>query len=147
MSTLKRSVIVTGGGSGIGLAMSRYFASEGHFVSIFDVNSEAGSKIAGRLSTEFPNATITFQKCDVSSWENQAAAFKKVYEERGSIDIVMANAGISEQGSTTAVDLREEEPTEPRLDAIKVNLIGVVYSECRKLERCEHDSLTSPQKP
>jgi len=124
----KKSVIVTGGGSGIGLAMSRHFASEGHFVAIFDVNTEAGTKIVGKLSTEYPNATVTFRKCDVSSWEDQAAAFKEVYEKRGTIDIVMANAGISEQGSTTAIDLREEEPTEPRLGAIKVNLIGVVYT-------------------
>ncbi|OIW35680.1 NAD(P)-binding protein [Coniochaeta ligniaria NRRL 30616] len=108
--------------------MSRHFASEGHFVCIFDLNTEAGSKIAGQLSTEYPNATVTFRKCDVSSWEDQAAAFKEVYQKRGTIDIVMANAGISEQGSTTVVDLREEEPTAPRLGAINVNLIGVVYT-------------------
>jgi NAD(P)-dependent dehydrogenase (short-subunit alcohol dehydrogenase family) len=125
----KKSVIVTGGGSGIGLAMSRHFASEGHSVAIFDVNQEAGAKIAGELSTEFPDSKITFQKCDVSSWQDQASAFKEVYEKRGTIDIVMANAGVSEQGSTTAIDLSEDEPTEPKLSAIKVNMIGVVYSE------------------
>lgn len=129
----KKSVIVTGGGSGIGLAMSRHFASEGHSVAIFDVNAAAGAKIAGELSSEFPNASVTFRRCDVSSWEDQAAAFKEVYENRGAIDIVMANAGISEQGSTTAIDLREEEPTEPRLAVIKINLIGVVYSKFERL--------------
>lgn len=128
----KSSVIVTGGGSGIGLAMSRHFASEGHSLAIFDVNAEAGAKIAGELSSEFPSASVTFRKCDVSSWEDQAAAFKDVYEKRGSIDIVMANAGISEQGSTTAVDMREDEPTEPHLGVIKVNMIGVIYSKFEK---------------
>ena len=136
----KKSVIVTGGGSGIGLAMSRHFASEGHSVAIFDVNQEAGARIASKLSSEFPDAEVTFRKCDVSSWEDQAAAFKDVYEKRGSIDIVMANAGISEQGSTTAIDLREEQPTEPKLGALKVNLVGVVYCMFSQVTRPSQSS-------
>jgi NAD(P)-dependent dehydrogenase (short-subunit alcohol dehydrogenase family) len=124
----KKSVIVTGGGSGIGLAMARHFASEGHRVAILDLNSESGVKVAAELSTEYPSSAVSFRKCDVSSWDEQAAAFKDIYETHGGVDVVMANAGISEQGSTTAIDLSEETPTEPRLGAIKVNLIGVVYS-------------------
>ncbi|KAB5581022.1 15-hydroxyprostaglandin dehydrogenase [Coniochaeta sp. 2T2.1] len=127
-SAQMKSVIVTGGGSGIGLAMSRHFASEGHNVAIFDVNAESGAKIASELSSKHPNATVTFRKSDVSSWDDLAAAFKEVYEQRGSIDIVMANAGVSEQGSSSAVDLSEAEPTKPRLKVFDVNLTGVVYT-------------------
>lgn len=130
----KKTVIVTGGGSGIGLAMSRHFASEGHNLTIFDVNDTAGTKIEKELASEFPNIQVEFQRCDVSSWEDQAAAFKHVYDTRGRIDIVMANAGISEQGSTSAIDMKEKEPSKPRLKVLDVNLTGVVYSEFQDTE-------------
>ena len=130
--TQKKTVIVTGGGSGIGLAMSKHFASKGHNLTIFDVNAESGAKIASQLAAEHKDAAVSFQKCDVSSWENQVAAFKEVYQKHGSIDIVMANAGISEQGSTSAINLKEAEPSKPRLKVLDVNLTGVIYSEFRK---------------
>ncbi|KAL2183961.1 NAD(P)-binding protein [Thermothelomyces heterothallicus CBS 203.75] len=124
----KKSVIVTGGGSGIGLAMARHFASEGHRVAILDLNQEAGAEVAAQLSNDHPEAEISFRRCDVSSWQEQAAAFEEVYQAYGSIDVVMANAGISEQGVTTAIDLREDKPTEPRLKVLGVNLFGVIYT-------------------
>ncbi|KAK3689960.1 hypothetical protein B0T22DRAFT_481142 [Podospora appendiculata] len=129
-TVIPKSVIVTGGASGIGLTMSRHFASWGYRVAILDINADSGPGIATEIAAEFPESTVSFRKCDVSSWDDQAAAFKAVFHEHGGgIDIVMANAGISEQGSTTAVDLAEvDEPLPPKLAAIQVNLIGVMYS-------------------
>lgn len=132
MSNQQKSVIVTGGCSGIGLTMARHFASEHHRVTIFDVSpDETGQETARTLSSNYPPAKVSFKRCDVSSWDAQAAAFKEVYEEHGRIDIVMANAGISEQsqGSTSAINLQEETPSKPRLKVLDVNLTGVVYSE------------------
>lgn len=126
-TTSKKSVIVTGGGSGIGLAMVRHFASMGHHIAILDVNHDSGVKVAADVSANFPSATVTFKKCDVSSWEEQAAVFKEVYQRHGSIDILMANAGISEQGKSSVVNLQEDTPSEPRLGTISVNLVGVIY--------------------
>lgn len=126
----RKSVLVTGGGSGIGLAMARHFASEGHLVAVLDVNAASGAKVVADLAAEFPAATIAFKKCDVTSWTDQAKVFAEVYEEHGArLDVVMANAGISEQGGSSSVDLTEETPSEPRLGAINVNLVGVVYCE------------------
>jgi NAD(P)-dependent dehydrogenase (short-subunit alcohol dehydrogenase family) len=138
MEAGRKSVVVTGGGSGIGLAMTRHFASEGHLVAILDVNTASGLKVAAELASEYPNAQVTFKKCDVSSWKEQAAVFKEVFEEHGGkIDVVLANAGISEQGETSSVDLKEETPSEPRLGAINVNLIGVIYCESGAPSRFE----------
>lgn len=126
----QKSVLVTGGGSGIGLAMVRHFASEGHRVAILDVNAAAGAKVAADVAAEYPSAGISFKKCDVSSWSEQAAVFKEVYGEHGNrLDVVMANAGISEQGTTSSVDLKEDTPSEPRLAVMNVNLTGVIYCE------------------
>ncbi|KAL2141388.1 hypothetical protein VTI28DRAFT_2474 [Corynascus sepedonium] len=124
----RKSVIVTGGASGIGLAMVRYFASQGHRIAILDLNEEVGVKTAGQLSNDYPQAEISFRKCDVSSWQDQASAFEDVFQKHGALDTVLANAGISEQGVTTAIDLREETPTEPRLKVLNINLLGVIYS-------------------
>ncbi|KAI1370531.1 NAD(P)-binding protein [Hypoxylon crocopeplum] len=122
------SVIVTGGASGLGLSMTQYFASQGHIVTIFDVNTDAGHKVAAEVASQHPQATVSFKRCDVTSWDGQATAFKEVYEKHGAIDIVMANAGISEQGASSLTLVEEEEPSQPRLRTLDVNLTGVIYS-------------------
>ncbi|KAK4187854.1 hypothetical protein QBC35DRAFT_219114 [Podospora australis] len=129
-----KSIIVTGACSGIGLAVVRHFASqpEGHQIALLDVNAGEGPGVAAKLAEEFPQVAgkTSFHKCDVSSWEEQTAVFKEVFALHGNrLDVVFANAGISEQGVTTLVD-REEggEPTKPRLKVLEINLFGVVYS-------------------
>ncbi|KAK3313952.1 hypothetical protein B0H66DRAFT_567447 [Apodospora peruviana] len=125
----RKSAIVTGGASGIGLAMSRHFASQGHRVAILDVDTNSGPQIAAYVAAEYPYSTVSFKKCDVTSWDEQAAVFKEVYEEHGGrLEIVMANAGVSEQGATTAVHLDEDSPSPPRLTVLNINLIGTIYT-------------------
>ncbi|KAK3346312.1 hypothetical protein B0T25DRAFT_276340 [Lasiosphaeria hispida] len=127
--TAPKSVIVTGGASGIGLAMSRYFASLGSQVAILDVNTDSGAKVAAELATEYPQATVSFKQCDVTLWDEQAAVFQEVYHGHSDrIDVVMANAGVSEQGVTTIVDLGEDTPSPPKLKSLNINLIGTIYS-------------------
>lgn len=124
----RQSIIVTGGASGIGLAMTRHFASEGHRIAILDVNQHTGPAVMAEVAADYPQATLSFKKCDVSSWQEQAAVFKEVFEEHGKrLDIVMANAGLSEQGSSSLVSVEEDEPVQPTLRTVNVNLIGVIY--------------------
>ncbi|KAF4980388.1 hypothetical protein FDECE_17897 [Fusarium decemcellulare] len=119
-------VIVTGGASGLGLAMVRWFVSNGNRVAIFDINNIAGSIIVEELGREFPDSSITFACCDIQSWEQQLEAFKRTVEQYGRIDIVVANAGIAEVGKL----LQEEgdnELTKPALTTLNVNLVGLIY--------------------
>ncbi|KAF4463229.1 Short chain dehydrogenase reductase [Fusarium albosuccineum] len=119
-------VIVTGGASGLGLAMVRWFVSNGNRVAIFDINSSAGSIIVEELGREFPDSSITFACCDIQSWEQQLEAFKRTVEQYGRIDIVVANAGIAEVDQL----LREgdNELTKPALTTLNVNLVGLIYT-------------------
>lgn len=132
----EKTVIVTGGASGIGLAVVEHFASQGNNVAIFDVNLEVGKQVVSNISNKNPQAKVLFKKCDVSSWKSQTEAFKDVFNEFGRIDIVMANAGISEQGASAMSGIEEDEPKEPNLKIMDVNLSGVIYSESRPTMSC-----------
>ncbi|KAJ4414930.1 hypothetical protein N0V82_007643 [Gnomoniopsis sp. IMI 355080] len=123
-----RVAIVSGGASGIGLAMSQHFASEGYDVAIFDVDVKAGKDIVSQLASEHPQMRVVFKLCDVSSWQSQAQNFKEVHGEFGRIDVVCANAGISEKGTSALASIETDEPVEPNLKTMDVNLSGVIYS-------------------
>lgn len=124
---VRKTAIVSGGASGIGLAMAEYFASQGYNVAIFDVTVDTGKETASRLATENSPAQIIFRECDVSSWKSQSEGFKQVYDEFGRIDIVCANAGISEKGASAMGTIEADEPQEPNLKIMDVNLAGVIY--------------------
>ncbi|KAK8120206.1 hypothetical protein PG999_004326 [Apiospora kogelbergensis] len=128
MDTNRQTTIVTGGSSGIGLAMAKHFASKGHHLFILDLSTETGEAVAQQLSSEYPGAIVSFKKSDVSSWDELARAFKDIYASQGGIHTVMANAGISEQGSSSLLTQDEEEPSQPNLKVLDVNMTGVVYT-------------------
>lgn len=129
MSSPHKSIIVTGGASGIGLAMTKYFAEQGHKIAVLDVNASQGPSIISAVQDQYPHSMLTFRKCDVSSWDEQAKVFKEINELHGGIDIVMANAGLSDRGANTITILDEEEPSAPNLVTVNVNFVGVLYCE------------------
>lgn len=126
---LQKVAIVSGGASGIGLAMSQHFASEGYNVAIFDVDARAGKEVISQIASTHPGVKVTFKLCDVSSWQNQAQNFKEVHSDFGRIDVVCANAGISEKGTSALGSIETDEPVEPNLKIMDVNLSGVIYCE------------------
>ncbi|KAK3934385.1 hypothetical protein QBC46DRAFT_454232 [Diplogelasinospora grovesii] len=140
----RKSIIVTGGASGIGLSMVRHFLSQGHSVAVLDIISGQQSVVAQKLSAEYPggSAKVSFHQCDVSSWEEQAAVFRRVYELHGGLDVCMANAGISEGATSSLITLEESsgsggetggtggagECSKPKLKVVDVNFVGVIYT-------------------
>jgi len=83
-----RTAIVTGAGSGIGLATVRRFADEGANVVAVDIDADAGSKAAAESGGVFVQA-------DVSDAGDVTRAFAAARETYGSVDIAFNNAGIS----------------------------------------------------
>jgi NAD(P)-dependent dehydrogenase (short-subunit alcohol dehydrogenase family) len=80
--------VVTGAGSGIGLATVRRFAAEGAKVVCADVDAASGEAAATEIGG-------TFISVDVTSEDEVAAMFSKTIETYGGLDVVFNNAGIS----------------------------------------------------
>jgi NAD(P)-dependent dehydrogenase (short-subunit alcohol dehydrogenase family) len=87
-----KSVIVTGGASGIGRAYAEVMADNKARVSIFDID-EAGLKTVVE-EMQASGADVWGQTVDVSDRPAMAAAFDAVADRHGRIDVVFANAGI-----------------------------------------------------
>lgn len=85
--------MVTGGGSGIGLAISKALAREGSSVVIIDVNKEAGESAAEGIRQTGANAR--FFQCDVSNADSVKAAVSVAVESHGRLDCIVNNAAIS----------------------------------------------------
>ena len=83
-----RVAVITGGGSGIGLASARRLASEGAKVVIGDVDENAGARAAEEVGG-------LFVKVDVTDAEQVDALFQSTVDQFGSVDVAFNNAGIS----------------------------------------------------
>ncbi|MGV9804329.1 3-oxoacyl-ACP reductase [Micromonospora chersina] len=83
-----RVAVVTGAGSGIGLATVRRFAAEGARVVCVDIDAEAGKRAADEVAGEFVAA-------DVADEGAVRELFDGVAERHGRVDVAFNNAGIS----------------------------------------------------
>ena len=77
-----RSVLVTGGNRGIGLAIARRFAADGDSVT---VTSRSGDLMDG----------LPVVRCDVRDAASVDAAFGVVEADQGPVDVLVANAGVA----------------------------------------------------
>ena len=79
---MSRSVLVTGGNRGIGLAIARALAEDGNAVTV-----------AHRSGT--PPAGLSGVHCEVTDTASVDAAFKQVEADQGPIEVLVANAGVT----------------------------------------------------
>jgi beta-ketoacyl ACP reductase len=100
-----RTVLVTGGNRGIGLAIAQAFAANGDRVAVTHRGSGAPDGLFG-------------VECDVTSTEQVDAAFKAIEAELGSVEVLVANAGIADD----TLLMRMSEETFSRV--VDANLTG-----------------------
>ena len=93
-----RSVLVTGGNRGIGLATAQALLKDGHRVA---VTSRSGDPVDDLLSL----------RCDVTDDEQVEAAFLAAEAEHGPVEVLVANAGISKDGLLLRCGVEDFEAT------------------------------------
>ena len=106
-----RSVLVTGGSRGIGLAIARSFAA-------------AGDRVAVTHHSTPPPEGMFAGKCDVGDPAGVGEAVTAVTEHQGPIEVLVANAGITRDGLAVRMSDRDW------YDVLDTNLTGV-WSACR----------------
>jgi 3-oxoacyl-[acyl-carrier protein] reductase len=84
-------VLVTGGNRGIGLAVARAFAAQGDAVAI--THRRAG----GKRPVDLPEGLLPVP-CDVTDTDAVDAAFAAVEAEHGPVQVLVSNAGITDDG-------------------------------------------------
>lgn len=110
-----KNVIVTGGASGIGLAIVRRFAEEGGTVSLLDMNAEAGKQAAVKLVSEGLN--VQFIRCNVAEVTDVESAIARIDRPH----VLINNAGVAHVGNV-------EQTSPEELDRLyNINVKGMFH--------------------
>ncbi|KKJ99517.1 MULTISPECIES: 3-oxoacyl-ACP reductase FabG [unclassified Micromonospora] len=102
---MARTVLVTGGNRGIGLAIAQAFAKQGDRVAVTHRSGDAPEGLFG-------------VRCDVTDAESVDAAFAAIEAELGPVEVLVANAGITDD--TLIMRMSEEQFTR----VLDTNLTG-----------------------
>jgi 2-hydroxycyclohexanecarboxyl-CoA dehydrogenase len=86
-----QTVIVTGGGGGIGGATCRRFAAEGAKVAVFDLNLQAAQAVAEGILAQGGRAQA--YACDIADRATVDAAVAATEADLGPVDVLVNNAG------------------------------------------------------
>lgn len=115
-----KTIIVTGGGGGIGLAIAQRFISEGANVVMADINMDQLRKAATQIKAANDPAPLLYE-CDVSQEKQVRSTITTAIEHFGSIDIVVNNAGLM------IFKKLEEHTTDDWMRILNVDLMGAFY--------------------
>ncbi len=112
-SLQNKKAVVTGGGSGIGKAISVLFAKQGAEVHIVELTQESAEEAVAEINAL--GGKVVAHACNVANHEQVVATFEKI----GALDILVNNAGIAHVGKVDTT-------TETDFDRImNVNVKGV----------------------
>lgn len=123
-----KRVLVTGGASGIGEAISRVFTEAGAFVTIADVNKSQSEALAQELN----GSAVT---CDITDEPSVKAAFAGL----GRLDVLVNNAGIGMVGSVEETELSDFQ----RLFRVNVEGAFLVTKYAAPLLTASHGSIVN----
>ena len=107
--------VVTGGGSGIGLAISKTFAQQGAIVDILEMDGETGEAAVKEITKT--GSTASSHVCDVTQPDKVKETFDNIINSRGRLDCLINNAGIAHVGNV----LTTKEEDFDRVFSVNVN--------------------------
>lgn len=92
-----RSVLISGGASGIGAEMVKAFSAQGAAVTFIDIDEKEGAKLAAE-------AGAVFSACDVTDIPELRIAIANIEQMRGGIDVLINNAGKDDRHALSEVE-------------------------------------------
>jgi NAD(P)-dependent dehydrogenase (short-subunit alcohol dehydrogenase family) len=114
-----KTAFVTGGASGIGLALGRAFAQAGMKVMLADIETEALAAAVKSLHNSGPD--VRGVRCDVADPLSVEHAAEASYEAFGNVHVVCNNAGVAGSGGIDTISL------DSWRWVLDVNLMGVLH--------------------
>jgi NAD(P)-dependent dehydrogenase (short-subunit alcohol dehydrogenase family) len=105
MSNSGKRIFITGGASGLGLAIAKRYASEGWRVCIGDVNDKRGAEAKKELSAHAQE--VMYLHCDVTGDSDLQTAADRLVKRWGGVDVVVNNAGVAQAGPIEDVSLTD----------------------------------------
>lgn len=129
MNHQHRTVLVTGGASGIGAVLVERYAQEGAAVGFVDRNAKAGNALAERLNGL--GHRVCFTVADVADLDACGEACRMIESQLGPVDTLVNNAGISPKHDGLPAPIWRMDPLEWQR-VIDVNL-NSVFNFCRLL--------------
>ena len=139
MNTEQSVIVITGAGGGLGAAMARRFASRGARLALLDYRSDTLETLASSLDTADEDRLLL--PCDVSSEADVDAAFARVTEHFGQLDVLVNNAGITRDALTLKFrngEVVSRMSLEDWQAVIDVNLTGVFLCGRAAAEQMMH---------
>lgn len=131
-----QTAYVTGGASGIGLAVAKAMNERGMRIVIADINlqaaQEAVKELQGSAATEAQHLAV---EVDVSSWESQLAAFEQAIEAVKRLDVVVVNAGVGEKVFVPNDGGQGSGFIKPNLRILEVDLNGFLYTSALAIQQ------------
>ncbi|KPI34541.1 Diacetyl [(S)-acetoin forming] [Cyphellophora attinorum] len=115
--------IVTGGASGIGLAIVKLLVTKSYQVVIADRNAKLGEQEARQLGSA---DQVVFVEVNISDWTSQTQLYEETKATFGRIDVVFANAGFGEQAPS--LNSMPVELVQPDTSVIDVCFRGTLFS-------------------
>jgi glucose 1-dehydrogenase len=115
----KRTIIITGGASGIGRATAMKFAAEGDQVVVADFNEPGGKETVEAIRQSGGEAM--FVQTDVSKFDQVESLIEQTVDQYGTLHVMFNNAGIGGRKHLLDYDLADYERV------IGVNQNGVFY--------------------
>jgi 15-hydroxyprostaglandin dehydrogenase (NAD) len=112
--------LITGGSSGIGLALAKHLIAKGWDIVLADLQPP-------EASADLPKDRTLYISTDVASFESQARMFEAAFQWRNRLDVAALNAGIDDRDDIFASIDPSDPPSKPDMSTFEVDLFGVYY--------------------
>ena len=104
---LNKTVLITGGGGGIGYEASRAFSYMGANVIIAEINAEKGRQTQRLINEEYRNENVDFFQIDITDENQIDQLYKYIMEKYTQLDVIINNAAVVPMGAIEKVSIAD----------------------------------------